>query len=777
MREPPAQAPVARVGSWRWALAQPARRPALLAGACLLIAALSIAGLARLRLDDDYRAFLDRDDPALKALEAFERVYSHTEQVLLVVVPEGGSVFTPAVLAAVAELTEAAWRLPFAQRVDSLSNFQRILARGDELEVRPLVEPGVPIDASAARALRELALAEPALRRRLVSERGDVTAVAVRFGFDGAPAGYSEIVDQAARALAARFAAEHPGIELRLTGNVLLDAAFPKATRADLETLVPVMYLVIGVVMALLLRSLAAALLTLAVVGLAAATALGWAGWLGIPITAASADAPTIIMTLAVADCIHILSRYLGERGAGCPPEAALERSLALTAVPVTLTSLTTLVGFLSLNFSDSPAFRGLGNITAVGVAAAYLYAVVLLPAALAWSGHRITGSGRRRALPRYRGLARWVIGQRRAVLVVAAVAVAGAAAALPGLRLNDRFVDYFDESVPFRRDTEFTMERLTGIYRIHYSLPAGGADGIHEPAYLERVEAFARWLRAQPGVVHVDALTDLLKRLNRGFHGDDPAWYRLPESRDLAAQLLLVYQLSVPFGLDVNDTIAVDGSASRLTVTLENLDNASLEALAARADGWLRANAPPAMQTRAVGTPLVFALLAKRNIRSMLEGTAWALLLIAAVLVVTLRDLPMGLLSLVPNVVPAVLAYGVWALAVGELGLALSVVTAMTLGVVVDDTVHFLSSYLDARRRLGASAERAVEHAFAHVGQALVATSAILIAGFAVLSTSSYAINQGLGRMTALIIAIALVADLSLLPALLLALARRRGE
>jgi len=339
----------------------------------------------------------------------------------------------------------------------------------------------------------------------------------------------------------------------------------------------------------------------------------------------------------------------------------------------------------------------------------------------------------------------------------------------LPRITINDRFVDYFDKSVPFRQDTEFVMNRLTGIYRIHYSLDSGAADGVHDPAYLERVDAFAKWLRAEPGVVHVDTVTELLKRLNRNLHGDDPRWYRLPDDRAQTAQYLLVYQMSVPYGLDLNDTVSVNGRASRVTVTLSNLDNVSLKALAARADAWLATHTPAPMHAHAVGTPLIFAYLAQRNSWAMLRGSAVAFILIALIVTLALRDLRLGLLSLIPNLVPALLAFGIWGLLVGEVGLALYLVTAMTLGIVVVDTVHFLGNYLRARRVWEATREDAVRYAFARVGRPMLYTSVILVLGFGVLASSSYAINQGLGELTAIIITVALLADFTLLPALLL--------
>jgi predicted RND superfamily exporter protein len=169
-----------------------------------------------------------------------------------------------------------------------------------------------------------------------------------------------------------------------------------------------------------------------------------------------------------------------------------------------------------------------------------------------------------------------------------------------------------------------------------------------------------------------------------------------------------------------------------------------------------------------------MFSHIGARNIRSMLIGTTVALVLISVILVFALRSVRIGLLSLVPNLIPAALAFGAWGLAVGQVGLALSVVTGMTLGIVVDDTVHFLSKYLRARREKGLGAEDAVRYAFGTVGLALVVTSIVLIAGFLVLTYSAFALNSNMALMTSVTILFAIIADFLLLPPLLMALDRK---
>ena len=347
----------------------------------------------------------------------------------------------------------------------------------------------------------------------------------------------------------------------------------------------------------------------------------------------------------------------------------------------------------------------------------------------------------------------------------------------VPRNELNDVFVHYFDERVQFRIDSDFVDNHLGGLYRIDYSLSAGESGGINNPEFLKSVKHFSAWWRSQPETVHVNTFTDFMQRLNKNMHGDDPAWHRLPDNRELAAQYLLLYEMSLPYGLDLNNQINIDKSATRLSISIKTMSTKEVLALEQRASQWLRANEPRLAGAAGSGTTIMFAHIGKRNIVSMLKGTTLALILISLVLIVALKSVKIGLISLLPNLVPAAMGFGLWGLLVGEVGLALSVVTGMTLGIVVDDTVHFLSKYLRARREHGLGTQDSVRYAFNSVGKALWVTSVVLIVGFLILSFSAFKLNAGMGLLTAIVIAFALMADFLFLPPLLMRLEKNNEQ
>lgn len=319
-------------------------------------------------------------------------------------------------------------------------------------------------------------------------------------------------------------------------------------------------------------------------------------------------------------------------------------------------------------------------------------------------------------------------------------------------IEFYDDFVEYFGEEYDIRKATDYMEEHLTGADMIEYSFYAGEPGGISKPEYLARIEYFADWFRQQPEVVHVDVITDIMKRLNRNMHGDDDTWYRIPERRDLAAQYLLLYEMSLPYGLDLNNQINVDKSASRMTVILKDTTTSEQRALEEMGRAWLKANAPESMFTYGSGLTIIFAHISQRNITQMLFASFGALIVISFILMFALGSIKHGLISLAPNLAPALMAFGIWGLLVGQVGLGLSVIVSMTLGIVVDDTVHFLSKYLHARRKRSMGASAAVRHAFNTVGTAMWITTVALVAGFLVLVFSGYKMNSDMGLMTAIL-------------------------
>lgn len=741
----------------------------------LLISIILVFGTAfgakNLVFKGDYKVFFSEENPQLTAFESIQDIYSKSDNVAFILEPKNGDIFTKDNLTAVYWLTTESWQVPYSTRVDSISNFQHTIAEEDDLIVEDLVLDPDTLTAADMPRLKAIAINDPLLLNKIVSQTGHVSIVNVTNQLPGINP-ITEIPEVATkiRDIKAQFEEKFPDIKVQLTGMVMMNTTFSETSMSDSATLVPAMFGIVLLIMILLLRSFSGTFATLFVIIFSIAGTMGAAGWMGFYLTGPSVSAPTMIMTLAVADCIHILTTYYFEMRQGKVKKEALQESLRVNFKPILLTSVTTAIGFMSMNFSDSPPFRDLGNMVAIGVMLAFVFSITVFPALLMLLPVKASKVSPQSNYGIMEKFADFVVEKRKILLPLTAVIILSLASFLPQNKLDDNFVEYFDTTVPFRAATDFMEENLSGLSTIEVSIDSKESSGINDPQFLKTVGDFSEWLRAKAVTDHVSTISDVLKRLNKNMHADDPEFHKLPEERDLSAQYLLLYEMSLPYGLDLNNQLNVDKSSTRVIGTFKNLSSVQQIEIEEEMNQWFAKNAPD-YQVSISSPTLMFAHIGQRNINSMLFGTAMALILISLLLAFALRSVRYGVISLLPNFIPASVGFGLWYFIDGQIGLALSVVAGMTLGIVVDDTVHFLTKYKHARDQYGKNAEEAVKYAFSSVGRALWITTLVLVAGFMVLAQSTFTLNSDMGLLTAVTIAVALIVDFLFLPPLLMML------
>ncbi|MFP6716885.1 MAG: MMPL family transporter, partial [Alphaproteobacteria bacterium] len=579
--------------------------------------AIAASGVRFLTMNPDARVFFSKDNPHLVALEQLENTYVKAENLLFILAPQDGEVFTRRTLEAVEWLTEKCWQTPYSTRVDSISNFQHTRADGDDLVVRDLIQNAAQFSDEDVSMVRAIALGRPALAGRLLSHKAHVTAVQVLVIKPEKSLNEVPEIMVFARDLREQFEAKYPNIDVYLNGSVAINMAFAEIPLQELKKLLPLMFLLILVIIGISTRTTWGTIATFLVIFMSVFIALGVAGWAGAVLVPSSEIAPIIILTLSVAHSVHILSSMRLSMQGGLGKHDALVEALRINMAPVFITSITTTIGFMCMNFSDAPPFRLLGNIVATGVMVAFVLSITLLPSLVSILPARVAqrnGIGSR-VMDR---LAGFVVMHREKLFWGTGAAIVVLALGILRIDLDDNFLKYFDHSVPIRITSDFTESNLNGLQMLQYSVPARDEGGIADPDYLTKLEAFGRWFKSQPKVTHVAAITEVFKRLNESMNGDDPDFYRLPEERDLAAQYLLLYEMSLPYGLDLNNQINVPKSASQLMVSVKEISSKEIRQLDARAQVWLSENMPGA-HAPGTGLSVVFSYISGRNINSML--------------------------------------------------------------------------------------------------------------------------------------------------------------
>jgi predicted RND superfamily exporter protein len=744
---------------------------------CVLgVVAVVAAGALRLQFVTDYRAYFDPRNPDFQQLAGLESRFGPSDDILLAYAPADGDATTPQAILRVAALADGLREMPFAWRVDSVADLPVAISSADGDQVTTLrvlassdTPPEPALWAAAVNAAAKLTTGSILAPDRSIAAAHVVINTPVPATFSD-----SKAVNDYVLTLRDRMESEIGG-----KGKVLMAGVLPyyhsimELAMRDIALLIPVCLLVAVVILRSLLASWRATLACCIPVVASVLTAVGTHGWIGYPVTVATLVVPIMVLVISLAFMVHLADTYLDVRPEQPGPAAAAILSLRSNLLPLSLTTGTTLLGFLTMNVSVSPPYRQLGNSVLAGVLASAVYALLLMPALLCWLDP-----------PYWRGktLLRRGLDWLSSVITVpirSPLVLAGGALLMLGLlasiRLNiidDNISNWFSDSSRLRQENIIVNDRLTGMQQLYYELPAGGPGGVRDPAYLAKVERFADWLRGQEGVAAVRALPDLIRTLARNF-GIESLADGLPQDAATVEQLLFTYELSAQPGDHGSGLLDAERSGSLVHVSLYNRPGDEFQAFDRRAQDWLRQNLPEMKVAPGNSAVMMFSKMAHENIPPMIIGTVGVLAVAALVISIGLRSPRLGLISLVPCLMPIGLAFGVWGLISGHIGIALSVVSTAALGIIVDDTIHVIARYKAARRGGEMNVHDACEYTVRHVGGAITTTTLVLSAGVGLLGFSSVQPTHEMGIWMAVTFLFAWLCTLVLLPQLLTRLDR----
>lgn len=736
---------------------------------------LSLAyGIVNLSFSNDFRVYLSKDNPQLKAFEDFEDNYVKSDTATIVVSAKQGDIFTRQGLSLLEQLTERAWQIDHAYRVSSLANYIHMQSTQDDIQSNYLFENVDSMTKAQIESVKQIALQEKSLVKSLLTADGKVSVILITLNLtDDQPNAALKVTRQVEQ-LTAEFARDFPEFLIENGGSTAFNATLARAVAHDLSKLLPLSYLIIFAGILLFLRSFSATCAIFILITLCLLATFGFFGWTSPVLTPISGFAPSILLSIMVADSVHIFVSYQHFLAQGKAKVSAIFSSLKLNFMPVLITSITTIIGFLSLNFSASPPYRSLGNMVAFGVFVALIFSLTLLPALmLVLPKNKIV---KRNWFNFFESFYAWVNKHRKKLIVVMSCIIIGLIIFIPKNKISDNWANYFDDSFELIRLVKKLDGYLTGINALEYSLKPQQGYSIYHAQYLEQMDELQKWLEKNNKVVKVNSYAELIKRINRVMHADNHNYYAVPQSSELTAQYLLYYELGLPRGLELTNLVAFDKKATRFTLLVTDSGSQELLALDKTITDWLTQNAPAIQANSATGLGMVFAHLAQTNIKSLLLGTLLALIGISLLLMLILKSVKYGLISLIPNLVPAAMAYGLWGMLFGYIDISLSIVACATLGIVVDDTVHFLHRYIRARKT-GNNTQESLKQAFSRVGLALVTTSVVLAGGFLILTISPMNTSAAIGLLMAITLIFALIVDFLLLPPLLLYLDKDKAR
>ena len=739
---------------------------------CIIISLLILAGLAqglsKINFNPDINVFFPENDTLTTSHLSIEDTYSSMDNAVIGIGVKEGTVFTNEVLSLIEDLTERAWKTPHSLRVDSLSNYSYVSADGDDLYIEPFLEGSSTYDLKTLKE-KELIIEEEELAYGAIISKDKKTSL-INIVFDP-PRKDIESEYQESLNYVLGFLEEarknHPEVDLIISGIVYMEYQSPMLLKAQMPKLMPTAILVILLTLFLLLRSLVAVAGSFLVILMSVVSAMGSIGFMSGDIAQPFIMVPILIATLAVADCVHLFTLYFQNLDSSRKSKEAMLESLKLNLQPLFLTSLTTAIGFLSLNLAPVEPLRGIGNGVAVGVFLAFIFTVLLLaPIVSYFNVKQSKNINFQKNIARKLG--RFSIKNYKRLLVIVPVISCFLMAFIPLNKTNDNPLEFYSERyTTSAADSKWISQRIGGTFPVSYELNSQGI--VSDPEFLREVDKFSEWLASNKEVLHVSSLSKIMKNLNKTLHGKQEEWNIIPTEPDLSAQYLFFYEMSLPYGLDLTNSISQNKESIKLVASLKELGSLEYREFAKRVENYASQNMPEDMVSIGTGTRPIFAFMSNMLITQLIYALGIGIVLITATIILFFRSLRYGMLTSVTNLLPIGVAFGIWAIVSGEISMLVGIGMGTTLGIIVDFTVHFLSKYLHARRQKNLSAEEAVEYAFETVGFALIITSFSLILGFLVLLQAFFIPIHGFVLFSSIAFLSALIIDLLLFPALLI--------
>ena len=739
------------------------RAKVLAAFLCLL--ALTLPGLSRLQVSPDNRVFYGDGDPRYSLLREFEDTFRPSSNITFILTSSRPLSESPHFAESIRWISDRAELLPTARRVDSLSTYPYLTSSGDEVANLPIVDYVCPTKTKCL-SQRSNALSSKYLQRRYISDDEKTVGIIVTLDFNIKTVDAVTKIDEAADRLINNFRDHHEGIEIRSTGTVPLMQSYLDATYKDLGGVLALAILVVMLLLFLTLGSFRTASIMLGLGVSTIAITMGIAGYAGLVIITSTATIPLIIFTIVTASSMHFFLHITRafSLDPSTPTHESIARAYEANWQPILLTTITTMAGLLSLAFVDSPPIKELGYWSALGLLVGTLLTLTVAPvASQEWVRNDESSfqTWLQTCLNAYARNIERGTGSGWAFVVLFLVGISG----ISRLNIDDDFVRYLGDDNRFRLETEFAARELSSLNRLDVWIVATRDTRILNQESLKQISTLDVFLRNHPHVSNVLSIADIMAQASEHF-GDSPSFESL--SDEALEQLFWAYELSLRVGQSTGDLINPDRSQTRTSVLLRDITAASIRQLESDIIRWFDGHNKANLEIRVTGEALPISYLSVRNIPPMVIGISISLLVSSFLLGVFYHSARIAVIAFCATVVPVVCGFGLYGLIVESIGLAATIIVAVTVGVVIDDAIHIIFRHEDGRRNLNLSALESAAYSIHRAGSAVVTTTLILTSGFLVLLGSDFSLNSSFGACTGLILVTALLFDLFSLPKLL---------
>ena len=744
-------------------------------GLVLIVVCLLATGLTKLTFNPDLETYFPEGHPAVIRYNEIDDMFIPTDNLIIAVHSNEGTLFNGDSLKVIEELTKKSWTIPYSVRVDSLTNYSYVKSVNDDLIVEPFIEEAEKKSIEFFEKRENLVAGEDIIYKSLISEDKKTSVVSIIVD----PPGPNK-EDQNTELINYILGFIEPikesneNLDIRLLGNPYLDYISPRIVKAEMPVVMPLMLLLIFLIVFLMIRSYEAVLATFVVILMSLMATFGSIGILGNPLNQMVTTIPILIITLALADCIHLFSIYFQNRVKGISSKESMEKSLEMNIQPLFLTTISTCIGFLCLNFIEVTPLRDLGNAVAIGIGFAFIFTIFFIAPIVSF--FEVKTASKVTKQTRFSTSVGSFILKNGNKLIFSITSISFLILlCIPMNELDENPTQMYAEGfTSFSSDTLWLDEKLSVTFPVNF-LATNEEGQVSDPDFLKILDKFSVWLEEREQVNHVTSLANNMKNLNKSMHGDDPEWKKIPENADLSAQYLFFYEMSLPMGLDLNSSISQDRKSTKISATLKDMSANEFEEFNNEVLGYLQQNNLENMISEPSSFRVIFTYMVEAIVNSLLYGLFIGILLITLIIGLFFRSYLLPALSIFPNILPIGMGFGLWGLFVGDVGFMVAVGMGSTLGVIVDFTVHFLSKYELARKEFKKSVEESVIYSFETVGFALIIMTVVLALGFSVLNLVTFIPIQDFAKFSVICFIGGLIINFLFLPNLLMKFDKRK--
>jgi predicted RND superfamily exporter protein len=559
-----------------------------------------------------------------------------------------------------------------------------------------------------------------------------------------------------------------------MAGSPPVAAYVTKQTFRDVLTYLPFTFVLVAGSMFLVFRNYYLTVIPFVAVLVSVIWTLGLLTLLTGEVNLVTILIPTTIFVIGTSDCVHILANYQDSVYKTRSRREAIVRTVSLSAIPCLLTSLTTMVGFGSMVINDIIPIKQLGVFSAVGIAFAYVFGITLIPILLSYLRHLhlmefktkenpIPG----RLKPVLRRLAEIGMGRSRTVLAASAVLLLVTYAGFRQLYVDTDPANWFGEESALKKSLNWVNGNIAGSGVFYICIKMADGHSVAEQSVLRNIQELETSLEAMPHVGRVLTIADVIKYLNFKFNNEEQGSFSIPEEKGAVAQLLLLASLSDEEGF-LEEFVGPGHRSTVLTAIFDSSNLAFLTPIVEETRGYLKRAFPLANEVHVTGRAILLTNLHGPLIDGLRRSLLLAALMIFLLVTLAFRSVKIGLLSMVPNFLPVAFTFGVMGLVGLPLNLFTTPFACIALGVAVDDTMHFLARLRIEFRREG-EYRQAILNTMESVGKALIYTSIIFVAGFMIFLISGFQVTRNFGALVGFTVFGALIADLLLLPVLVM--------